>query len=181
MIPFIILAIENPDDREFMADMYLKYKRLMYSECIRILKDPWTAEDVMQTAIEKLIDKIDLLKTLSDTKRINYIITTCRNQSKTYLKKKNRQAKYEISESDGIDIGGNEPEDLVLKKHTMEIVGDAWSSIDEQTRHLLQSKYILEKADMEIAEEIGINPNSVRTYLSRARNKLRKEIEKLED
>lgn len=181
MIPLIILAIEDPDDRQFMADLYLKYNRLMYSECIQILKDTWATEDVMQTAIERLIDKIPLLKTLSETKKINYIITTCRNLSKTYLKKKSRESGYEISESDGVDIGGNITEELVIQKQTMEIVGVVWASMDEQTKHLLQSKYILDKADAEIAEEIGINPNSVRTYLSRARSKMRKEIEKLEN
>ena len=32
MIPYIILTIENDDDREFMADLYRTYHRLLYNE-----------------------------------------------------------------------------------------------------------------------------------------------------
>ena len=30
MIPFVILAIEDDDDREFMKAFFLQYERLMY-------------------------------------------------------------------------------------------------------------------------------------------------------
>ena len=34
MIPLIILSIENDDDRAFMEDLYLSYRRLMFSELL---------------------------------------------------------------------------------------------------------------------------------------------------
>ena len=63
MIPIIILTIENEDDRAFMEGLYLSYNRLMRSEIHKILKDSWATEDVEQNVLEKLIDKIPLLKT----------------------------------------------------------------------------------------------------------------------
>ena len=34
MIPLYILAIEDDDDREFMASLYRKYERILYSTVI---------------------------------------------------------------------------------------------------------------------------------------------------
>ena len=58
MIPYCILVIEDDDDRAFMERLYNNYHRLMYSKIIEILKDEWDTEDVMQSVLEKLIDKI---------------------------------------------------------------------------------------------------------------------------
>ncbi len=62
MIPAIILTIEDPDDSKFMEELYISYKWIMYSQIMKLISDPWTAEDILQTSIEKLIDKIELLK-----------------------------------------------------------------------------------------------------------------------
>lgn len=47
MIPYIILTIENDDDREFMADLYRTYHRLLYKEIYEIVQDSWNTEDLM--------------------------------------------------------------------------------------------------------------------------------------
>ena len=41
MIPIIILAIENDDDREFMTALYMQYHSLMYKLIFDIVKSPW--------------------------------------------------------------------------------------------------------------------------------------------
>ena len=81
MIPIIILTIEDPDDSKFMEELYISYRWLMYSQITKLVPDPWTAEDILQTALAKLIDKITLLKKLNKTDKINYIITTSRRSA----------------------------------------------------------------------------------------------------
>ena len=61
MIPFCILVIEDNDDREFMASLFVQYQRLLYKEIYAILKNPWNTEDIMQATLVKLIDKIQEL------------------------------------------------------------------------------------------------------------------------
>ena len=48
----------------------------------------------------------------------------------------------------------------------------AWSRLDDGSRDLLAGKYILEKSDDEIAEELGCASGSVRMKLTRARRRL---------
>lgn len=78
MIPYLTLTIEDDDDREFMSALYINYQRLMYSEIKKIVKNVQDAEDVMQTVLEKLIDKIPLLRSQKQNQLINYIFSACK-------------------------------------------------------------------------------------------------------
>ena len=53
MIPFCILVIEDDDDREFMAALFIQYQRLLYKEIHDILKNPWNTEDVLQATLQR--------------------------------------------------------------------------------------------------------------------------------
>lgn len=74
IIPYIILAIEDDGDREFMAWLYIQYQSLLYSEIIRIVQSSTDAEDVLHTVIEKLIDKVGFLRKLDRRGLVNYTL-----------------------------------------------------------------------------------------------------------
>ena len=79
MIPFVILAIENDSDRDFMEKLYLEYNLLMYSEAKNIVESQWDAEEIVQTVVEKLINHISKLRGMTRECRVNYIITAVIN------------------------------------------------------------------------------------------------------
>ena len=54
MIPSIILAIEDDDDREFMTWLYKQYQRLMYREILKIVQETWDVDDIMQSLFGKV-------------------------------------------------------------------------------------------------------------------------------
>ena len=58
-----------------------------------------------------------------------------------------------------------------------------WPRLDEDTRWLLEARYILDYSDSELVREMGVKPTSVRMALTRARKKaramLRPELEKM--
>lgn len=76
MIPLYILAIEDESDREFMTGLYIQYHRLMYHEIYKLLHDPWATDDVLQAALEKLIDRIGQLREMDRTHLVNYLRKT---------------------------------------------------------------------------------------------------------
>ena len=63
MIPFCILAIEDESDRAFMESLFLQYNRLMYHEIFKITKNLDDTEDILQSSLVKLIEKIPLILT----------------------------------------------------------------------------------------------------------------------
>jgi len=181
MIPFIILAIESTDDRDFMIDLYVSYNRLMYATIIKIVADEWETEDLIQSALEKLIDKIPLLKTMEEPQCVHYIVKTCSNLSYSYLRKKKRVIYMDHEALDGYDSETDSPELWLLTQDRQKNISAAWESLDEKAKELLTWKYMLKKSDAEIADELCIQPSSVRMTLTRARKKFKRKIEELED
>ena len=173
MLPFCILAIENESDREFMTWLYLEHERLMYSTIKKITDDQWLLEDAMQIAVEKLIGKVELLRTLDRTRLINYIITTCKNTAYTEGARAAKQ-RLVFNFDDCVDQpvhgdGGGSPEVQVLERERYIRLAEVWDQLSERSRYMLEARYILDKSFEEIAEDLNIKPGSVRMALTRAR------------
>lgn len=99
MLPLIILAIEDESDREFMARLFQENQRMMFQRTLDILHNVQDAEDAMQTALERLIDKIATLRSMEDKRRrTNYIAATCRNTALSHLRKLKNYDLFEFDE-----------------------------------------------------------------------------------
>ena len=169
LIPFIILAIEDESDREFMVWLYIQYRSLLYSELLKIVHNSWYAEDLLQTVIEKLIDKLSFLRELDHKGLVNYIITAAKHTAFNFC----RDQKADIYLEDAEKIPSGEPalEDDIIKKENLFCLSQVWSTLDEKTQRLLRLKYILNKSGKEIAKELDRPADNVRMALVRARRK----------
>ena len=58
MLPLVIMAIEDENEKAFMTWLYLQYHRLIYSEVRKIVGNTDEAEDLLQSVVEKLIEKL---------------------------------------------------------------------------------------------------------------------------
>lgn len=155
-----------------METLFLEYQRLMYSEINKILQNAWDTEDVMQATLVKLIDKIPELRKKEKNKLINYIITASKNTALNYLRDNKYQSRIaydEIDDPPDDNQDGRLFEMQLIMKEEVELLRRKWSSLDERSRYLLESKYILRKHDDDIAMELGIKAGSVRMALTRAR------------
>lgn len=145
MIPIIILAIEDPNDRDFMMHLYISYNRLMFSEIQKITCDTWASDDVLQISLIKLIEKVSLLRTFEHNRLVSYIITTCRNNAYNYTKKLVSSLECELIDTDGVDFTVSPLEQMVIQKEYQNALKLAWDNLDERSKYFLESKYILEK------------------------------------
>lgn len=177
MIPYCIMVIEDDSDREFMSELYLTYNRLMYKNIIQMVHDPWATEDILQTVLEKLIDHIPELRKKDRNHLVNYIITACKNRARNYIRDAGRHPQFPIDECR--DIPDVENGQMFMEARMVEDDDRAellyiWPKLDARSRELLEGYYVLEKSQEELANELGIQPNSVRMALTRARGKARK-------
>ena len=172
IMPAVILAIQDESDRTYMEWIFQTYHRLMYHYIMEVLHDSWQADDVMQESVVKLIHKIDVLRRLSESKRRNYIITTAKNTAISYLRRESirKGIAYDDWAKDCIDTQSEEdPEALVLRQEEMEALQLIWDDLDERSRYLLSSRYILEQSFEEMARELGVTAGSARMLLTRAK------------
>lgn len=177
MIPLIILAIEDEDDRAFAEHLYVTYRRLMLSEIQKIVENAWDAEDVMHSVVVKLIDKLDLLRTLSRANLVNYIITASRNTAISLLREKKKLPAYSFDDLvDSMEEDSMTTEDRVMLELDQEIAHQAWCLLPYEVQSLLSAKYVLEQTDIEISKMLGIQKNSVRMALTRARRTFREQL-----
>lgn len=182
MIPFVILAIEDEDDRAFMTEVYVRYERLLQSEIRKRMNDPWVVEDVMQTTLVKLIDQIARLRSMDERHRVNYIITAARNNTITFLRTHASHASASLDEQreDGWDFSSDfSVEETILRDEKIGRLKDIWPRLDARSRYLLESKYVLGLKSGEMAQTLGIKEDSVRVELSRARRKARQLLSEL--
>lgn len=172
IMPAVILAIQDESDRTYMEWIFQTYHRLMYHYIMEVLHDSWQADDVMQESVVKLIHKIDVLRRLSESKRRNYIITTVKNTAISYLRRESirKGIAYDDWAKDCIGTQSEEdPEALVLRQEEMEALQLIWGDLDERSRYLLSSRYILEQSFEEMARELGVTAGSARMLLTRAK------------
>ena len=172
IMPAVILAIQDESDRTYMEWIFQTYHRLMYHYIMEVLHDSWQADDVMQESVVKLIHKIDVLRRLSESKRRNYIITTAKNTAISYLRRESirKGIAYDDWAKDCIGTQSEEdPEALVLRQEEMEALQLIGGDLDERSRYLLSSRYILEQSFEEMARELGVTAGSARMLLTRAK------------
>ena len=183
MMPAVILAIQDESDRTYMEWVFQTYHRLMYYYIMEILNASWQADDVMQESVIRLIDKIDVLRRLSESKRRNYIITTAKNMAISYLRRESIRKGIPYNDW-AKDCVGTEPEDnpeaLVLHQEEMDLLQYVWDDLDERSRYLLSGRYILEQSFEEMAHELGVSAGSARMLLTRAKRSALALIKKYE-
>lgn len=184
-LPLMILAIDNDDDRAYITDLYLKFRKLMYSVAIDIVRDPQIAEDMVASAITEMIEKIDILREIDCCRMRSYISAIVRNDSIDYIRKRDRQRKYSFF-PENEEIINSIPadgavDDRILQRVEMEVLRQSISILHPKERILLQMKYVDEKNDKEISNILNIGQDSVRVYLSRARKRLLQIIKEVEE
>ena len=175
MLPLVIMAIEDEDDKAFMTWLYLQYRRLIYSEVRKIIGNTDEVEDLLQSVVEKLIEKLPLLRGMEQNKLVNYIISTAKNTAYNSLRGKDRAILLEDQEE--LADPAPMPEEQIIAQEDLYRLARVWGDLDERTQYLLSAKYILKKSGKEIAGNLNMPSDNVRTALVRARRKARQAME----
>lgn len=114
---------------------------------------------------------------MSNDKLTNYIYSTCKNTAINYLQKKGGLKEFSFEDLSAT-VPAEEDSRLLLEENDEDVkaLHRAWKRLDPRSQYLLEARYILNKSFEEIADDINIQPDSVRAALSRARKKARKLI-----
>lgn len=171
MLPLVILAIEDENEKAFMTWLYLQYRRLIYSKVRKIVGNTDEAEDLLQSVVEKL----PLLRAMEQSKLVNYIISTAKNTAYNSLRGKEQEILWEDQEE--LVDPAPMPEEHILAQEDLSRLARVWIDLDKKTQYLLSAKYILKKSGKEIASDLNMPPDNVRMALVRARRKARQVME----
>lgn len=180
MLPLAIASLQNEEERAFMAKLYSDHKKLMYAKAFSIVRDHAQAEDVVGEACIALIDKISLIRAMSGYTLRAYVVSTIRNTAINFVVRRDRQSRYAFLD-DGDALGGvrsSGPEvlDTLVRREQIDAMKRAILRLPEHERTAITMKYLDQMSDREIADTLGIGPDSVRSCLMRARRHVKEQM-----
>lgn len=155
-------------DRRAQHQLYQQYSKAMYNICLRMLNDPFEAEDVLQISFVDVFVKLNTFKAKSTIgawiKRI--VVNNCINHL--------RKRKLFFTEMDG-ELG-NIPDTQPVEEIAAYKINQVKASIlklPDGFRTVL-SLYLLEGYDhKEIAEILSISESTSKSQFHRAKSKLK--------
>lgn len=176
MLAMIIAAIEDDYEREFIIKIHDDYYVEMKKRAYRFLRNNDEAEELVQDAFVKLIERVDVVMKVDKNKLPGYVMSTVRNLALNKIRVNQRKGDYEFSRDDAelakwLKDSQALPEDLYQKEEELYLIHKKLSELPERDNLLLEAKYILQLKDEEIAKQFNISQQSVRTYIMRARRK----------
>jgi len=179
MLPMIICAIESPEDRDLMTAFYLQYRDYLYHQALKYQSNAQDAEDIVHDALACIIRNLEVFRGLHSQQQLVYAKVTVRNL--VYAQQK-RSAHFDVVSVDAfsLDIPVDEnslPENVTADRQRREKIQSIWNETDAEDRLLLEQKYILKWSDAELAERLGIQTQSVRMRLTRAKRNLARQME----
>lgn len=180
---WIIMDIENEEDRNLVEEIYIKYERHMYYIALNILNDKFDAQDCVHETIAKIIDYLDRYKTAKQKGYLEKLISiACRNCALNMYDKKKRRRKHEVSmsisdnDSESYDVA-DIPDDsawvdrIVISEHNYQLLKEIIGKLDLKYRDIITLKS-MGFSNGQVAEIMGISPELVRKRLSRARKEI---------
>lgn len=184
MMPICIQSIASDDDRSFMEWLYTKHDRLMYATVRKYTSVPQEADDIVSDSVVALMDRIDTLRGMEPQALRRYIVVTVRNTALNHLRHLRLMRERFPSMKDGFFDQAPVQESFersIALRDTLETILRLVNDLPEKEQTVLQLKYTTDLSNEEIARLAGISPESVRKYLSRARERIRSAIFRKED
>lgn len=154
-------------DKEAFIELINENRLNIYRVAKGILKNEYDIEDAIQNTVIKAFEKISTLK--NDNFFRTWIIRILINECNDILKKNKRVVSLE---------GNIEKEKYDDKYENMDLT-NAVSSLNEDLRNITVLYYFEDMSTVEIAKFLGIPEGTVRSRLSRAREKLRERMKEV--
>ena len=172
MLLLLLQTIESEDDRAFLIGLYNQHYQLLLKEANGIVHNRHDAEDVVQDFFTYAISHIEKFR---EVECCNFLVMCIRRKSIDALRRRQTKQKFIVGSIDHDDYAfeyADEKasiEEDVLNRITAEELHAAIMKLPEKQQHILEYKYFLAMTDREIGKLLGVRPNSVRAYLTRAR------------
>ncbi len=161
-------------DRHAQEQLFQQFSGKMYSLCCRYVRDKMEAEDVLITAFTKIFERMDQYK--GEGSFEGWIRKVIVNESLSYLRKnKNMYLETEIEAADR-EVNYEQMENKLEAEDLLRMI----SELPAGYRIVFNMYAIDGYSHREIAGQLGINENTSKSQLSRARALLQRNLLEIE-
>lgn len=162
------------DNSAIITEFFLNHKTLLYAEAWKYLTLQEDVEDIVYETLARIMGHIETFRRLLPREQLQYAKAIVRNLSYIHLKRSSRFTMLPFEDVDTyLTMDENLlPESIVSRGIQLDQLRKIWAQIPVGDRLLLEQKYILKWTDQELASILGIQPQSVRMRLTRAKRRV---------
>lgn len=164
---------DAPNNSDFQILFNTSYAGLVYF-AFNMLRDKADAEDIVQDAFVKywncqneIGDDLPAIK--------GYLYTTVRNACLNFLRHKAVARKYE-DELTAVEADEKIAIHSIIRAEVLSEIHNAIESLPSACRQISRMSFLEEKKNQEIADELGLSINTVKTQKQRAMHMLREKL-----
>lgn len=181
MISMILMSIEDEKQRSDVEQIWNLYGKIMLAKAYGILGNMQDAEDAVQEAFLRISKNAENFSEPKSPDTIALVSIYTRNVAiNLYRRNKKRNELFgNDGDLDNVISAAAESEDiaqLIVNDETVEIVRRAINMLDEPYKDVILLKYYYHKKNIEIAEVLGVDANTVNGRVFRAKKKLKELI-----
>lgn len=170
-----LLAINSPEERNLVRDLYNENKYLLFYIANDILKDRFLTEDAINETFVKLIDNLHKVKDENREKQRAYLAIICRNTAFKMLDGKTPLDANENAVEEALSNEIDETVDLegmVLDSESHAEMVEIIYKLPKIYQDVLMLRIVHNHNNKEIADILGISIEAVKKRLTRARQKI---------
>lgn len=171
--------LDAEEEKEFFQTIYDRYRDEMFYTAYTILQNKHDAEDVVQDSFLPMLSHLDKMRTNSQQKNWNFIVTIVKNKAFNLYNRKKRKQEMEISEDEWMeaDFVDEDLEIKVIEKEQVRLVMELLGQMNESYRDILLMRYYHGMKVTEIADIVEKTPDNIRHISRRAKMKLQRMLE----
>ncbi len=169
----LLLQYKNDKKQDTLAQLYMRYKGLVFGVCNKYLQDVDASQDAVMDIYQELITKC-LQYDISNFK--SWLHTLSRNHCLMKLRKEKKIVPFdaEIMQNEDLPHLDNEME----KEATFSKMEDCLNKLETVQKQSVTLFYLQSKCYKEISELTGLEWNKVRSYIQNGRRNLKICMEK---
>ena len=172
MLPVFLSAIESTEDADRIISLYTDFYALFCKTAYEIVKDSSLCKEIVHEAFTRTIRYMDRFRLLPYRNQVSYINKVTRNIAIEYYRDKQKNQYLEDTPSNFLSN-----DDITIEVEGYLELKEAILNLNDRDRDLICLKYSGYK-EKEIAEVIGVNEKYVRQSVYRARQRIKKFLNK---
>lgn len=159
---------------QLLEELFKEYYARLVHFSFQLIGNKASAEDIVQDAFARYLDMQDQISGNKLAVKA-YLYNTIRNKSLNFLRHEQVEKKY-LSRQDPAPLDDTQTMHAMIRSEVVAEILHAVDTLPEGCKRIVLMSYMDGKKNQEIAEELGISLNTVKTQKKRALQLLRLQL-----
>ena len=177
-----LLSLYKNGNEEAFSELVTRHKNRVFTTIYLIVKDTYTAEDLLQDAFVKAVKTIKKGKYNEEGKFLPWILRIAHNLAIDYFRKAKRYPTIVMEDGSNVfntlDFSEDSMESIQIKNDTYALLKRLIQELPDAQKEVLIMRHYMQMSFQEIAENTGVSINTALGRMRYALINLRKKMDK---